>query len=357
MLLSIIIPVYNLEAYIGRCLDSCLAQTVQGGCEIICVNDGSMDNSLSVLREYESKYPNIRVIDKPNGGVSSARNAGIREARGDYIWFIDGDDWIADGSCEMIESILNGAEVSPDCVLFSYKIMSSYSNKSVVGEKYDVEILGQYGDFKNNYSSSSCCRWIKKDIILHNSMFFDEKMKYSEDTLFLARFYTLCKTTVAFNAPIYYYFQRSQSAMNNVNAVAHCYCMLKLCSEYEKMNVSAKDELVKKKTKNAYIRSMQNCCRDLCIYCNDFSFVKVFMKILKKNRRYPFGIDSKQFKRDKKQSFKNDLMNWFFGLLSFEPYFWICWFLCGIAFKSKRTQKFSLEAFNDVLNINGECNE
>ncbi len=354
MLLSIIIPVYNLEDYIGRCLDSCLAQTVQGGYEIICVNDGSKDNSLSVLREYESKYPCIRVIDKPNGGVSSARNAGICAAKGEYIWFIDGDDWIADGSCELIESILNGAEITPDCLLFSYKLTSSYKNKSVAGETYDVEILGQYGDFKGSYSSSSCCRWIRRDIICENSIFFDERMKYSEDTLFLAKFYTLCRTTVAFAAPIYHYFQRAESAMNKIDAVAHCYCMLKLGATYRQMHLSAEDELVRKKTKNAYVRSMQNCCRDLCLYCGDRRFVRAFLKRLKKNGLYPFGVDKGQFKRDKKQSLKCDLMNWLFGLLSFRPYFWLCWGFCGIAFRSKRTHVFGMDAFADVLDGNGE---
>jgi len=99
MKISLIIPVFNVDQYLSRCLDSCIHQDlIPDEYEIIAVNDGSTDRSLTILREYEQKYSNIKVIDKPNGGLSSARNTGLSVAIGDYIWFIDSDDWIKENS-------------------------------------------------------------------------------------------------------------------------------------------------------------------------------------------------------------------------------------------------------------------
>lgn len=95
MFLSVIVPVYNAEAYIGECLRSLLEQDLpKEDYEIICVNDGSRDGSLAALQQFAREYPNIVVIDKENGGVATARNAGLAAARGEYIWFVDSDDFI-----------------------------------------------------------------------------------------------------------------------------------------------------------------------------------------------------------------------------------------------------------------------
>ena len=91
--LSIIVPIYNAQDYIQVSLDSLLKQNYDDY-EIICVNDGSTDNTLSILMEYEKKNSRIRLIDKENGGVSSARNIGIQSACGKWIWFVDSDDYI-----------------------------------------------------------------------------------------------------------------------------------------------------------------------------------------------------------------------------------------------------------------------
>ena len=97
--ISIIIPIYNVEPYLRQCLDSVVNQTLQD-IQIICVNDGSTDGSLAILREYEASDSRIEIIDKPNGGPSSARNAGISSVRGKYMYFPDSDDWIDVTLCE-----------------------------------------------------------------------------------------------------------------------------------------------------------------------------------------------------------------------------------------------------------------
>lgn len=106
--LSFIIPVYNCEQYIGYCLDTILNQETKYSYEVICVNDGSKDNSLKVLEEYQRKYPEIMVVvDQPNGGASKARNTGIDNAQGEYLSFVDSDDYVFDN---YIEALMNRAK-------------------------------------------------------------------------------------------------------------------------------------------------------------------------------------------------------------------------------------------------------
>ena len=93
--LSIIIPVYNVENYVGKCLESCLNQDIpKNEYEIIVVNDGTKDNSVQVIEKYITPENNIRLIHRKNGGLSAARNTGLKEAKGEYVWFVDSDDWI-----------------------------------------------------------------------------------------------------------------------------------------------------------------------------------------------------------------------------------------------------------------------
>jgi glycosyltransferase involved in cell wall biosynthesis len=98
---SVIIPVYNVEKYIKKSLESVMNQTLKE-IEIICVNDGTKDNSRKIIEEYAQKDERIKIIDKENGGLSSARNAGMEIARGEYLGFVDSDDWIEETMYEKL---------------------------------------------------------------------------------------------------------------------------------------------------------------------------------------------------------------------------------------------------------------
>ena len=113
-LVSVIIPVYNVERYLAQCLDSVSHQTYQN-LEIICVNDGSRDGSLDILRRYADEDARIQVIDKANGGVSRARNDALDCARGEYIMFVDSDDWVEPDACEnAVNARPAAAQARPD---------------------------------------------------------------------------------------------------------------------------------------------------------------------------------------------------------------------------------------------------
>lgn len=109
MLLSIIIPTYNVEEYIAKCLKSCIVQDISSDLyEIIVVNDGSTDNSLSIATDFSQRYSTIRIITQENQGLSMARNTGLYAAKGDYVWFVDSDDYIEDNCLSWIFPKLDG---------------------------------------------------------------------------------------------------------------------------------------------------------------------------------------------------------------------------------------------------------
>jgi len=110
MFFSIIIPVYNVEQFLRDCLNSVIAQTYSNY-EVICVNDGSTDKSLTILEEYQQKYPQITIISQLNKGLSAARNAGILAANGDYIFFLDSDDWIEPDTLKILDENQNGEDL------------------------------------------------------------------------------------------------------------------------------------------------------------------------------------------------------------------------------------------------------
>ena len=112
--LSIIIPVYNVEAYLPQCLDSVFSQRLEK-CEVICVNDGSQDNSRNILADYQKKYPDMIIVDRENGGLSAARNSGLEVAQGEYIYFLDSDDYLLDGSLAEALSFARGQSLDIAC--------------------------------------------------------------------------------------------------------------------------------------------------------------------------------------------------------------------------------------------------
>lgn len=151
-LLSIIVPVYNAEEYVKVCLDSLLHQNFDNY-EIICVNDGSRDNSLSILLDYEKINHKIKVINKENGGVSSARNMGINSASGKWIWFVDSDDYIP---FNCLDYLVSNLEDDIDYLAFDYdkvcKIQTAVFDKTT---KYNITYMNTTTEFFTTYPTKS----------------------------------------------------------------------------------------------------------------------------------------------------------------------------------------------------------
>lgn len=130
-LVSIVIPIYKVEEFLPDCLESAINQSYQN-LEIICVNDGSPDRCGEILDKYAAQDKRIKVINQPNGGLSAARNHGLREASGEYVLFIDSDDWI---STDCVEKLLSAIEKSHADVAGVHDILSYYSPQKIVKDR------------------------------------------------------------------------------------------------------------------------------------------------------------------------------------------------------------------------------
>ena len=136
-LISIIVPVYNVEKYLNKCIDSIINQTYKN-LEIILVDDGSLDNSGKICNEYAEKDSRIKVIHKENGGVSSARNKGLEIANGEWVAFVDSDDWIENNFCEVL--LNNAIEYKVDIVLCGYNRVSLSNIDKIRNTKKIIEL-------------------------------------------------------------------------------------------------------------------------------------------------------------------------------------------------------------------------
>ena len=199
-LVTIIVPVYNIEQYIGKCIDSLISQTYHN-IEIVIVNDGSSDGSGDICLQKARTDSRIVYIDKENGGSSSAREYGMQVATGDYIMFVDGDDWIDE---ETVESCLKAVNKYPkiDCVLFSY--VKEYIDHSVCMHLFDKSLYMknsglQYKVYRRLFgltteelshpermeTMASCCMKMYKAEYARKGKYFDVKeIGSSEDALF-----------------------------------------------------------------------------------------------------------------------------------------------------------------------------
>jgi glycosyltransferase involved in cell wall biosynthesis len=185
---SVIVPVYNSERYLNTCINSLINQSLKD-IEIIIVNDGSNDNSLVVCQKYEKMDQRIKLINKQNGGVSSARNEGIRIATGEYIGFVDSDDWVDLDTYEKMYS--NAGKHNVDAVVIGIK---KFFNKKENTRKMRLEglynsidllsIQVEDGSLKGMLMSSTCNTLYRTEIIKSNSIVFNESLKINEDGIF-----------------------------------------------------------------------------------------------------------------------------------------------------------------------------
>ena len=213
MKVSIVIPVYNVEKYIRQCLESVINQTLKD-IEIIIVNDGTKDNSMKIVEEYLSDK-RIKIINKENGGLSSARNTGMREAQGKYICFIDSDDFI---DSSMMEELYNKIEKTNSDVVESGILL--YDNKTHKVEerknkKYNSTEKGSY--LWGKYTTEVCNKIYKREFLLKNNIFFEEGMIHEDDLFTIRILFSTNKIEKIEKSFYYYRINREESIMTNVN--------------------------------------------------------------------------------------------------------------------------------------------
>lgn len=212
--ISIIVPIYNVERYLDECVQSLVGQTYRN-LEIILVDDGSPDACPRMCDAWEEKDERIRVIHKPNGGLSDARNAGIDIASGDYIMFVDSDDFIARNAVADLHALQNRTDADMACGGV-YKYFDGHTtgiyNAIIQSETVvfsGIEQLKNMLDFK-----TECSAWGKlyKRSTIGNHRFI--KGRYNEDVIFLFPIYAACKK-VAYTEKRYYYYRDTAGSVTN----------------------------------------------------------------------------------------------------------------------------------------------
>lgn len=213
--ISVIVPVYNVEKYLNRCIDSILNQTYKDF-ELIFVDDGSSDNSGAICDEYANKDNRIKVIHKENGGVSTARNAGLDIAQGEYIMFVDSDDFL---TVDCLEILIKATDESVDLVAGGYVTINfkPLKNKLVSKAKFLKDAIVDAEGFianvtdeiiNSNDGSVFLVPWGKlyKTTLLHeNNIRYITGVKHSEDTMFNFEFYSYVKKAAFVKECIYNY--------------------------------------------------------------------------------------------------------------------------------------------------------
>ena len=247
-LVSIIIPVYKVQQYLPRCIESVLNQTYKNF-ELILVDDGSPDNSGAICDEYAKKDSRIKVIHKQNGGVSSARNAGIKIAQGEFINFVDSDDWIPNDSLENLINLQK--ENNVDFVCGTVKIYNANNPTR------RIPFISKYIDFTQmtstdaeiflfNVYRSPYLKLFKNSILKKYGVLFDVSVPIGEDSIFVYGYLSKCKTMQTGDCVVYNYIKNDQSATSKAYKDFYMYMIKDNYTQIEFFNSLHVNDMVKK---------------------------------------------------------------------------------------------------------------
>ena len=273
---SIVVAVYNNDRYLKDCIESVLKQTHNvKRIQLILVNDGSTDKSLEICKEYEKNNENILVIDKENGGVSSARNAGIKKAEGKYIIILDSDDTISKNT---VKSLFDFFEKYYDEVdLVTYKIVFNKDGKKEESKRYEKFDKGTniYDIEKYIYLNQSNVNIIFKNLLEENTL-YDEKMKLAEDQKFDTEIMMKKKRIGFVEEAIYYYRKHGDSVSKTENNPYYCF------DDIMQYNEEMIDKYLKSGEKNRYIQSL---------------ILNTLIWRLKADELYPYSYEEEKFNK------------------------------------------------------------
>lgn len=245
--ISIIIPCYNIEEYLPKCIESILTQTFK--CfELLLIDDGSNDKTLNICANYQVIDDRIRVFSHENKGVSYTRNRGIHLAEGDYIMFIDGDDYVKE---DFIDKLFGAYEegVWPICGMINVcndqpLENENYSNLLKLHPNGNIESSNFLDLLKYDSYSSPCCRIYLKSIIIQNNILFDKNISYQEDLIFNLAYSNYIIKAKVIKYFGYHYIEHKSSSTNRFHyAFDHIELLLK---SLKRMILTKKDELVVK---------------------------------------------------------------------------------------------------------------
>lgn len=290
-LISVIVPVYNVEKYINRCINSIVNQTYSN-IEILLVDDGSPDCCGKICDDYAKSDNRITVIHKQNGGLASARNVGVQAAKGDYICFVDSDDWIENDTFEYCVNLIRTEKDIVEVVQYEVAKVSSVDfivkNKSQVIKKMRGKDILNYLMVKSTKTDSyfSVCRCIYATDLVKNEMF--PVGKINEDIVYKYKVFSKASYMIDTNQIKYFYFQDTGSITTDGFRKRD----LDLCAAAEELNCLTQEETygkIRKMGKVKYARSSLSLLCKIAYYgiadkdINQKETVKAFQKDLRHN--------------------------------------------------------------------------
>lgn len=225
IMISVVVPVYNVQKYIARCMDSLVGQTFQGPYEIIVIDDGSTDDSIKIVEEYQKSYSNITIYKQKNSGQSVARNKGIQLATGKYIIFIDSDDALRLDSLQLLYDEMTEADL--DLVIFEHQgIFEDGFERELIQKNHNItmnqvmsgaKVLERIGiELLSEYNGSPCRYMIRRSILeKHNLRFYPSILH--EDELFTPQLLYACQRIKHMDEFLYKRYVHGGSIMTSAN--------------------------------------------------------------------------------------------------------------------------------------------
>lgn len=288
---SFIVPVYNTEKYLKKCLDSLVNQTYKDF-EIIVVNDGSTDKSSSIISKYQKKYKNIIVIDKENEGLSMARNRGVQKSSGKYIIFVDSDDYVSNKLLEEVDKKIDDSDI------LRFQIATEDEEYTKINEYHEEGFESMCGYDAFRYLSSyhfvepACCYVIRKNYYIENKFSF-KKGVYHEDFGLIPYVIYKARKVKSVDFIGYYYIQRNGSIMNNNDYKKTVKKAFDMLEQYKTMRLFAKNINRKNNLDDYFLSYISNSvivkARELKkdekkVYINELKKLNVFDGVLVNTR-------------------------------------------------------------------------
>lgn len=229
--ISIIVPVYKVEEYLSKCIESIILQTYINW-ELLLVDDGSPDRSGQICDEYAEKDTRIRVFHKDNAGVSSARNFGLDSAKGEFVMFVDSDDWISTDCLQVCVDEIEKDKL--DALQFGFISVTDGLENSCV-KTSTIPLSGEKYIQNNSFNVCAGGGIYKREIIEEQKLRFPEELKLAEDQIFVLSFFKNARCIKYLDQGLYYYLQREDSAVHNQKSkdmLLSCKYLISLSNDY-----------------------------------------------------------------------------------------------------------------------------
>ncbi|MDR0643875.1 MAG: glycosyltransferase [Treponema sp.] len=326
---SVIIPVYNVEKYLRSCIESVLFQTFED-IEIICINDGSTDHSLSILEEYAAVDKRFVIINQGNSGLAAARNAGAAAARGRYIIYVDSDDWIRETTAEVLKETIEKHE-NPDLVVFGTTPFPDEPRAS----DWHYRVLTTPDEYLPSIDAETlltklylkvyiwrCC--FKREFLTKNTIRFEENCKYGEDALFTFEAMPKVRGAAVISDKLYHYRHfRPDSLMYTIaqDPVSRCAEQIHILTEL--LHISQRTGIPASKQFVAYCLDFVYACIDGCPEPKKTEYSVELYKLFKKFKLNTYikelGTQYKGFWRDGIERAYRARKRWYFPFAAITP--------------------------------------